>query len=92
MQYLTKYPALDFASEGVRVNAVCPSWVNTSMINSNEELAQVHKVLTNVVPMGRIAEPEEIADVALFLCSPMASYVTGSAWMVDGGFSSSTQL
>lgn len=92
MQYLTKYPALDFASEGVRVNAVCPSWVNTSMINCNEELAQVHKVLTNVVPMGRIAEPEEIAHVALFLCSPMASYVTGSAWMVDGGFSSSTQL
>lgn len=84
--------AMDFASDGIRVNAVCPSWVNTSMINSNQELAQVHKRLSHVVPLGRIAEPEEIADVAIYLCSSMASYVTGSAWMADGGFTSSTKL
>ncbi|KAI9926207.1 hypothetical protein ASPWEDRAFT_160368 [Aspergillus wentii DTO 134E9] len=89
---LTRAAALDFASMGIRVNAVCPSWVNTPMINGNEELAQVHKSLTKVVPLGRIAEPEEIADVALYLCSSMASYVTGSAWMADGGFTSSTKL
>ncbi|KAJ5766761.1 uncharacterized protein N7511_004377 [Penicillium nucicola] len=89
---LTRSAAMDFASEGIRVNAVCPSWVNTPMINDNKELAQVHKRLTEVVPLGRIAEPEEIADVALYLCSSMASYVTGSAWMADGGFTSSTKL
>ncbi|KAF3480834.1 uncharacterized protein GIQ15_06181 [Arthroderma uncinatum] len=89
---LSRTCALDFASDGIRVNAVCPSWVNTPMINSNKVLAEVHQVLGNVVPLGRIAEPEEIADVILFLCSPRASYVTGSAWMVDGGFSCSTKL
>ncbi|CAI7565120.1 unnamed protein product [Penicillium bialowiezense] len=89
---LTRSAAMDFASDGIRVNAVCPSWVNTSMINSNQELAQVHKRLSHVVPLGRIAEPEEIADVAIYLCSSMASYVTGSAWMADGGFTSSTKL
>lgn len=89
---LTESLALDFAAEGIRVNAVCPSWVNTPMINGNEELAQVHKRLTEVVPLRRIAEPEEIADVALYLCSSMSSYVTGSAWMADGGFTSSTKL
>lgn len=62
------------------------------MINNNEELAQVHKRLTDVVPLGRIAEPDEVADVALYLCSPMASYVTGSAVMVDGGYTSSASL
>lgn len=84
--------AVDFAPEGIRVNAVCPSWVNTPMINTNNELAQVCKRLNDVVPLGRIAEPEEIADVALYLCSPMASYVTGCAWMADGGFTCSAKL
>ncbi|KAM5499852.1 putative secondary metabolism biosynthetic enzyme [Microsporum canis] len=89
---LTKTCALDFAREGIRVNAVCPSWVNTPMINSNEVLAEVHHVVGNIVPLGRIAEPEEVADVVLFLCSTRASYVTGAAWMVDGGFSCATVL
>ncbi|EFR05304.1 3-oxoacyl-[acyl-carrier-protein] reductase [Nannizzia gypsea CBS 118893] len=89
---LTRSCALDFAKEGIRVNAVCPSWVNTPMINSNEVLAEVHQVIGNVVPLGRIAEAEEVADVILFLCSARASYVTGAAWMVDGGFSCATVL
>ncbi|DAA77807.1 TPA_exp: hypothetical protein A8136_5510 [Trichophyton benhamiae CBS 112371] len=89
---LTKSCALDFAKEGIRVNVACPSWVNTPMINSNEVLAEVHQVVGNVVPLGRIAEAEEVADVILFLCSPRASYVTGAAWMVDGGFSCATVL
>lgn len=62
------------------------------MINSNEVLAEVHHVVGNIVPLGRIAEPEEVADVVLFLCSTRASYVTGAAWMVDGGFSCATVL
>lgn len=62
------------------------------MINGNEELAQVRNRIAGVVPLGRIAEPEEVADAALYLCSPMASYVTGSAWMVDGGFTASVKI
>ena len=78
--------ALDNAVHGIRVNAICPSWVETPMIDAavagNPELG---KVMQRVVPMGRIAKTEEISDVIMFLSSPRASYVTGAAWLVDGG-------
>lgn len=78
--------ALDNAVHGIRVNAICPSWVETPMIDAavagSPELAQVMK---RVVPMGRIAKTEEISDIILFLCSPRASFVTGAGWLVDGG-------
>jgi NAD(P)-dependent dehydrogenase (short-subunit alcohol dehydrogenase family) len=78
--------ALDFAPDGVRINAICPSWVDTPMVSAaidgNAELGQA---IDKVVPLGRIAQPEEISDIILFLCSPRASYVTGSSWTVDGG-------
>ncbi|KAJ4296340.1 hypothetical protein N0V90_006385 [Kalmusia sp. IMI 367209] len=83
---LTKNAALDLAKHGIRVNAICPSWVETPMVDAaiagNEEL---HKMMQRVIPMGRIAKVEEVADVIVFMTSPLASYVTGVGWIVDGG-------
>jgi NAD(P)-dependent dehydrogenase (short-subunit alcohol dehydrogenase family) len=84
---LTKSTALDYAALGIRVNAVCPGLVNTpliaEMINENPEL---HEELLVSHPLGRIAEPEEIADAIVWLCSNKSSYVTGIALPVDGGY------
>lgn len=78
--------ALDNASYFIRVNCLCPSWVDTPMVAAavagNPAL---QTLMDNAVPMSRIAQTDEIADVALFLCSDKASYVTGSSWIVDGG-------
>ncbi|CAF9934459.1 MAG: hypothetical protein HETSPECPRED_009227 [Heterodermia speciosa] len=83
---LTKNAALDNAPHGIRVNAICPSWVETPMVdaamNGNPHL---EKMINGIVPMARIARPEEIADVVLFMTSPRSSYVTGVGWIVDGG-------
>lgn len=84
---LTKNAALEFAREGIRVNAVCPAGVNTPMLDritaSNPNLkAQMNEIH----PIGRIAEPHEIASVVLFLASKQASFVTGHELLVDGGY------
>ncbi|CAK4032111.1 short-chain dehydrogenase reductase sdr [Lecanosticta acicola] len=83
---LTKSAALDLAKEGIRVNAICPGWVATPMVQAAmEDNDRLEPMINSAVPMSRIAQPEEIADVVLFMTSPRSSYVTGSAWIVDGG-------
>jgi len=78
--------ALDLAKDGIRVNAICPSWVETPMVEravaGDPDLGDLMK---RVVPLGRIATQEEISDVLMFMSSPRSSYVTGAGWMVDGG-------
>lgn len=80
---LTKTLALECAGSGIRVNAVCPGWVKTPMvqldIESDPTLPERH-------PLGRLAEPEEIAAVVAFLASDDASFVTGASYVVDGGY------
>ncbi|OJJ83635.1 uncharacterized protein ASPGLDRAFT_67214 [Aspergillus glaucus CBS 516.65] len=72
---LTKNAALDNVSHGIRVNCVCPSWVDTPMVQQAEEGVQgLTEFIKSVVPMGRIAIPEEIADAIIFLASPRSSY------------------
>ncbi len=84
---LTKTAALEFASKNVRVNAVCPGVIHTEMIDrlTHKEPAQ-EKAFTSLEPMGRMGKPEEIGEAAVWLCSPAASFVTGIAMAIDGGF------
>jgi glucose 1-dehydrogenase len=85
---LTKVMALDLARRGVRVNAVAPGSVDTPMMwggHPAEDLPRVARAAAEAVPVGRIAAPEEIAGVALFLVSPAASLVTGATLVADGG-------
>ncbi|KAI9931400.1 hypothetical protein ASPWEDRAFT_25723 [Aspergillus wentii DTO 134E9] len=86
---LTKSAAIDLAPFGVRVNVICPSWVDTPMINGGcETTLNLRDMAAKAVPLSRVAQPEEVADVILFMCSANASYVTGSSWTVDGGLNS----
>ena len=84
---LTKSGALENAKEGVRVNAVCPGVIHTAMVDrvmhGDKEL---QKQYISMEPVGRMGEPEEIAEAVIWLCSDMASFVTGQALAVDGGF------
>ena len=84
---LTKAAALDYATGGVRVNAVCPGVIQTAMVDrftggSPEAVA----AMTAMQPVGRLGRPEEVAALAVWLCSDAASFVTGEAIAVDGGF------
>ena len=80
------YKALDNARHSIRVNALCPGWVDTPMVSAAiDGDANLPKMMKSVIPMGRIAKAEEIADVILFMVSPRSSYVTGVGWIVDGG-------
>jgi NAD(P)-dependent dehydrogenase (short-subunit alcohol dehydrogenase family) len=83
---LTRVAALEYAAEGIRVNAVCPSWVETPMVRSVLEDPKRRAWATAGVPMGRPAKPEEIAEAVVWLCSDKASFVTGHALAVDGGW------
>jgi NAD(P)-dependent dehydrogenase (short-subunit alcohol dehydrogenase family) len=86
---LTRSAALEYATRGIRVNAVCPGMIHTPM--SDQMIAagqgeELDRMLKTYVPMGRLGRAEEIADAVLWLCSPAASYVTGQSISVDGGF------
>lgn len=84
---VTKAAALDLIRHGIRVNAVCPGIVNTPMLTAAFDSPEITSVTEGLLPIGRIAEPEEIAQVVLFLASDAASYVVGSLYHVDGGMS-----
>ena len=89
---LTRSLALDHAREGIRVNAVCPGEVDTPMLRGAGRAvpltdAQLADMADRVVPNGRLAQPEEIGRVVVFLCSDAASYMTGALVPVDGGWS-----
>jgi NAD(P)-dependent dehydrogenase (short-subunit alcohol dehydrogenase family) len=83
---LTRAAALEYASQGVRVNAICPGSTRTPMLEGfmgGDE--QVERMMTRAVPLGRLGRPEEIADAVVWLCSDAASFVVGHALAVDGG-------
>jgi len=83
---LTKCAALEYATSGVRVNAVCPGVVDTEMVAAfTHDDGELTKQLIEVEPMRRFATPAEIADAVMWLCSDRASFVTGHALVVDGG-------
>jgi NAD(P)-dependent dehydrogenase (short-subunit alcohol dehydrogenase family) len=86
---LTRSMALDFATYGVRVNAVAPGSVDTPMlewaINLDPNPEALRRTVRGMHPLGRIAEPREIAEAVAFLASPRSSFVTGATLIVDGG-------
>lgn len=86
---LTKTAALEYAKQGLRVNAVCPGVIHTSMVDRiTGKDKEVEKQFTAMEPIGRMGTPEEVAEAVLWLCSDAASFVTGVAMPVDGGFAS----
>ena len=82
---LTRTLAVEWASTGVRVNALCPGWTATELNRSLWENEDVYAGLTSTIPMGRWARAEEMAGPALFLASDASSFMTGQTLVVDGG-------
>jgi gluconate 5-dehydrogenase len=84
---LTKTLAVECGGSGVRVNAVCPGWVDTPFIAARMAQPELRAQAEAMVPVGRVATPDEISDIVAFLLSPASRYMTGSALVVDGGMS-----
>jgi NAD(P)-dependent dehydrogenase (short-subunit alcohol dehydrogenase family) len=83
---LTRSAALDYAKQGIRINAVNPGSVATEGLDRILNKAGITAdALTAMVPMGRIAQAEEVAQSVVFLCSDAASYITGQPLAIDGG-------
>jgi len=86
---MTKGMALDFANDGIRVNCICPGWVETPLVedwfSQQADPAAAKEYIYGRHPLGRIATPEEVGNAALFLCSEQSSFVTGVSLPVDGG-------
>ncbi|RHZ55422.1 SDR family NAD(P)-dependent oxidoreductase [Aspergillus thermomutatus] len=83
---MTKMDAKSYAREGIRINAICPGWVETPMISRMIESGVLDTQFA-MIPLGRPAVTDEIANAILFLASPMSSYMCGAAMVVDGGLS-----
>ncbi len=87
---LTKEMALSYAAQGIRVNCVCPGWIDTPMAQRSIDLhGGIEAMLPRIrelQPLGRLGQPEEVAKAVLFLASDDASFVTGHSLMVDGGY------
>jgi NAD(P)-dependent dehydrogenase (short-subunit alcohol dehydrogenase family) len=81
---LTKTAALEYADAGIRINSVCPGYIETPM---TEEAAKRYfdRIIAST-PAGRMGKPEEIAEMVVWLCSDRASFVTGANYNVDGGY------
>jgi NAD(P)-dependent dehydrogenase (short-subunit alcohol dehydrogenase family) len=83
---LTKSAALEFAPRGVRINAICPAIIETDMTEQIRGDEQTRAYLLSRHPVGRFGQSEEVAASVLYLCSPEASFITGIALPLDGGF------
>ena len=83
---MTRALAVEWARWGIRVNAVAPTWVKTQFISALMTKPDLMAQIADVTPLGRLAEPDEVAAAILFLASPAASMITGHILAVDGGF------
>jgi len=83
---MTEGFAKELAAHGIRVNAVLPGITQTKFATALTQNPDILEPLLRMVPLGRVAQPEEIAPMIAFLCSPAASYITGASFAVDGGY------
>lgn len=83
---MTRDMGVRLAAEGIRVNAVCPGFVYTALTENVTDNPEIHEVMRNSHPIGRMGTAEEVANVIAFLASDEASFVAGALWAVDGGY------
>ncbi|MGV3657515.1 MAG: SDR family NAD(P)-dependent oxidoreductase [Chitinophagaceae bacterium] len=81
---LTKTAALEYAAQGIRINSIGPGYIRTPLLNQLDD--ETLKMLVGLHPIGRLGEAEEVANLALFLNSDKASFITGAYYPVDGGY------
>lgn len=86
---LTRSAALEYAAAGLRINAICPAYIETPMVMERHMNAghdeKIYRRFSKAHPIGRMGKPEEVADGILWLASPQSSFVTGHALVLDGG-------
>ena len=87
---LTRVVAIEYAAAGIRCNCVCPGAIHTPLLQPALDQPGFADRFKGLIPMGRLGKPEEIANVVLFLASDAASYVTGAAFVADGGQTAKT--
>jgi len=82
---LTKTAAREYGKDNIRVNAICPSVIRTPMVLHIDERTDLIEKWVAELPLGRIGDPEEVAEAVIWLCSDAASFITGASLTVDGG-------
>jgi NAD(P)-dependent dehydrogenase (short-subunit alcohol dehydrogenase family) len=84
---LTKSLAIAYAQDGIRVNAIAPGWIETPLTAALRDDAERSRAILERTPLGRWGKPEDLVGAVMYLCSPVASFVTGAILVVDGGYS-----
>ncbi len=84
VKLLTQTLAIDYAKQGIRINAICPAYIDTPLLNFLSETEK--KALEKLHPQGRLGQPDEVANAVLFLASEKASFINGTSLLVDGGY------
>jgi NAD(P)-dependent dehydrogenase (short-subunit alcohol dehydrogenase family) len=84
---LTRSAVREYISRGIRINAVCPGWIETAPVrNWMKRAPDIREKILQQEPIGRLGTPDEVADAVLWLCSDKASFVVGAALAIDGGY------
>ena len=89
---LTRGTAIEYARYGIRCNCICPGAIDTPLLQRSFSIPGFADATRAAIPMGRLGRPEEMANVVLFLASDLASYVTGAAFVADGGLTAQTGI